>query len=297
MTAASIRRVGIASSALFRDNPIEVSQFEKFAGRSGGLATLGNIPLEQQLALFATIQAKGLGPEIASTQLKNVVRILAAPNEAQRKVIQQAGIDPEAVDFEGEDFAQAFAQIGKARKRLGPSGFKRFAVGTFGENIEAVLGFVQSMDLFQLNLKRIQQGGPGFESAVAFRERQLPARQNALELERQLERLAHPEIGERALRRTAVENRLEMMAVEEPSFLQLPRAGIPGLTSLFEGVGVPEESARRLASDFLTPDVWFGLPPGRVGNQLQQAADTTIIIKDESVNGVSVEVEAALPGE
>jgi hypothetical protein len=309
-TAETIREVAIALSALFRDNPIEVNQLEQFASRSGGLTTLANIPLMQQVALFATLQAQGLGSELATTQLKNVARILSAPNETQRARIAKAGIDPEAVDFEGEDFAQVFAEITKARKRLGPTEFKQFAVGVFGENIEAALSFVEAetQALFQKNRQRVERGEAGFESAVAFRERSLPARQNALALQKELDRLAEPELGERALRRQAVENRLERMAVDDPSALQLPRAGIPGLTSAIEGVGISEEAAREVASAILTPELWidallqrFGvgglLPRSDVGNQLQAAADTTIILKDESANGISVEVEAANPGD
>jgi len=102
-----------------KETPLKVTDLQQLAKHSSALGELGGMSPEEQLANFAMLRKTQIAEE-AGTHMREIVRQLATA-KASPKVVEQLGrmgLNPEDVDFNGENFATVMGRIKKGVESL-----------------------------------------------------------------------------------------------------------------------------------------------------------------------------------
>lgn len=102
-----------------KETPLKVTDLQQLAKHSGALGELGGMSPEEQLANFSMLLKTQIAEE-AGTHMREIVRQLATARSSPKVVEQlgRMGLNPEDVDFKGEDFATVMGRLKKGVETL-----------------------------------------------------------------------------------------------------------------------------------------------------------------------------------
>ena len=166
-TTANLKRAAVLVQSQFRGGNLEPQDLPSLAENSSKLTEFANSPLSEQLALLTTLR-ETKGGQRASRGLGNIAQILGTSSEKPvvRKALLRAGIDPEDVDLEGEDFGQMLDVFREKLGRLTPQKRKGVIGTIFGRETAGVfLDLLAGKEKFE-EFKAIGSDVAGFNKAV-----------------------------------------------------------------------------------------------------------------------------------
>ncbi|HEY0982671.1 phage tail tape measure protein [Schlesneria sp.] len=151
-----------------KETPLKIPDLQQLAKHSGTLRELGGMSAEDQLANFAMLRKTQIAEE-AGTHMREIVRQLAT-SKSSPKVVEQLnrmGLQPEDVDFKGEDFRTVMGRLKKGIESL-PQEDRASALDIVveGRNISSTITEMEGLDEVD-DLKKKMNDKAGFAADVA----------------------------------------------------------------------------------------------------------------------------------
>ena len=165
--AANLEMVGVSMQRLFKSTDVQLSDLAAFAPRTPGMR--GKLQIDEQLAAFDLVRGITGQPETAATGLKIFTQRLsgAAEDKGRLDVLKGLKLQPDQVDFVGENLQQVLDTLGKAfeavPEQLRASKMQKL-FGTEGADTAAAL----IADRGKIgNLIELQRDRAGFDTDLA----------------------------------------------------------------------------------------------------------------------------------